>query len=178
MDITSDKSEDLIPFSDENVGAPVAFQNYVLFNSPVSGIDNIYAVDLDTLERFQVTSSKYGAFNAAVSQDGRMLYYSDQSRDGFNVVSAPFNPQLWKKTQLVSESNLSFHHLVEQEGRPELFNTITNQDFKSKRYHRASGMINPHSWRSPIPELIVNGQAWNCIPGYSQHHFDRCGIYF
>ncbi len=82
MDITSDKSEDLIPFSDENVGAPVAFQNYVLFNSPVSGIDNIYAVDLDTQERFQVTSSKYGAFNAAVSQDGRMLYYSDQSRDG------------------------------------------------------------------------------------------------
>ncbi|HRI79877.1 MAG TPA: hypothetical protein PLR06_10120, partial [Cyclobacteriaceae bacterium] len=78
-------SEDLLPVSQENVGYPVIFHNYLFFNSPVSGIDNIYAVDLGTKERFQVTSSKYGAYNFSVDPSGKTIYYNNQSRDGMDV---------------------------------------------------------------------------------------------
>ncbi len=156
IEVASEVSTDLIPFSQENVGYPVSYQNFVLFNSPVSGIDNIFAVNLDTQERFQVTSSKYGAYNPAVSKDGKTLYYNDQSRDGLDVVKAPFNPQAWKKTEVVSPTNLSFQHLVDQEGHSDLLSTVSKTNFNTKRYRRASGMINPHSWGPYFLNTLTN----------------------
>lgn len=147
FDISQSSAVDLIPFSDENIGYPVPFQNYVFYNSPVSGIDNIYALNLDTQERYQVTSSKYGAYNAAVSKDGKVIYYNDQMRDGLDVVKIPFDPAQWKKVGEVPPSpNDLFEHLVEQEGNPHLLQGVSQATYEPKRYHRAQGMINPHSW--------------------------------
>ncbi|CAN5382733.1 hypothetical protein BH10BAC4_BH10BAC4_02800 [soil metagenome] len=146
VDVGTDTQTDLVPFSQENIGYPIAYKNYVLFNSPISGIDNIYAINLDTQEKFQVTSSKYAAYNPAVSKDGKTLYYNNQSRDGLDVVKIAFDPTTWKKLEPVASPNSFYQHLVEQEGNPDLFNGIIQKTFESKRYHRASGMFNPHSW--------------------------------
>ncbi|HEY5823313.1 MAG TPA: hypothetical protein VIT44_03050, partial [Cyclobacteriaceae bacterium] len=59
FDVVSGEVNDLIPLAIENLGHPVPFQHYVFYNSPLSGIDNIYALDTKTGKRFQVTSSKY-----------------------------------------------------------------------------------------------------------------------
>lgn len=147
INVATGASENLIPVSQENVGYPVIAGNYLLFNSPVSGIDNIYAIDLITKERFQVTSSRYGAYNPAISPDGETLYYNDQSRNGLDVVKTPFNPGSWKRfEQPEPSSNLQYQHLVEQEGNPDLLKNISQNQYPTRRYHRASGMINPHSW--------------------------------
>jgi len=61
-----------------------------LYNSPVSGIDNIYALDVKSGNRFQITCSKYGAYNPVVSKDGKWIYYNDQGRDGMDVVKIQF----------------------------------------------------------------------------------------
>ena len=156
VDPASEAYEDLLPYSQENVGYPVQYQNFVLFNSPISGIDNIYAIDLETKERFQVTSSKYAAYNPAVSLDGKMLYYNNQTRDGLDVVKAPFDPLSWKKTEIESSQNLSYQHLVDQEGRPNLLKDVSRTNFESKRYHRASGMFNPHSWGPYFINSLTN----------------------
>ncbi len=147
FDVVQNTSTDLIPVSQENIGYPVAYQNFILFNSPVSGIDNIYAVDVGTQERFQVTSSKYGAYNPTVSNDGKTIYYNDQSRDGMDVVRIPMEPSYWKKIESVTSPPASFfQHLVDQEGKPTLLQSVSQTTFETKRYRRISGMINPHSW--------------------------------
>ena len=147
FDVVQNTSTDLIPISQENIGYPVAYQNFVLFNSPVSGIDNIYAINVQTQERFQVTSSKYGAYNPTVSNDGKTIYYNDQSRDGMNVVRIPMEPSHWKKMDAVPSPPASFfQHLVDQEGKPTLLQSVSQTTFETKRYRRISGMINPHSW--------------------------------
>ena len=147
FDIAPGTSVDLIPASQENIGYPISYQNFVLFNSPMSGIDNIYAINTDTQERFQVTSSKYGAYNPAISGDGKTIYYNNQSRDGMDVVKIPFELTGWKKVDsLPSSPNSFYQHLVDQEGSSDLLKGVSNTNFQSKRYHRASGMFNPHSW--------------------------------
>ncbi len=147
LDIAQSSAEDLVPFSNENVGYPVPFQHYVFYNSPLSGIDNIYVLNLDTHERFQVTSSKYGAFNASVSKDGKVIYYNEQGRDGLDVVKIPFDPAAWKILEAASPSpNNLFEHLVEQEGNPDLLQQVPRTAYEAKRYRRARGMFNPHSW--------------------------------
>lgn len=146
IDATTGATIDLLPRSLENIGSPSSAGDYVLFNSPVGGIDNIHAVSTLTGKRFQITTSRYGAFNAALSPDGKTLYYNDQTRDGMDVVRVPFDPTTWKSFSPTTSPNLNFQHLVEQEGQPDLLKTVPSTIYNSKRYHRASGMINPHSW--------------------------------
>ncbi len=86
----------LTEFSNENIGYPVPFENYILYNSPVSGIDNIYALDIKSGERFQITCSKYGSYNPALSRDGKWIYYNEQGRNGMDVAKISFDPSTWR----------------------------------------------------------------------------------
>lgn len=132
--------------SQENVGHPIVSGNYVLYNSPVSGIDNIYALDLRSQRKLQVTSSKYGAYNPALSGDGKTLYYNEQTREGLDVVRIPFDPLSWL-TFNESEKPKTFEQLLtEQEGHPDLFDDIPTQQYPSKKYAKLSGIFNPYSW--------------------------------
>ncbi len=147
FDIASNSATNLMPFTDENKGYPVPVDDFVLFNSPASGLDNIYAWKISTGERFQVTTSKYGAYNPSVSQDGKTLYYNEQTRDGMNVVKTDFDPSKWVRQETPpSPARSFFQALVEQEAQPDLLQNVTSNTYPTKRYHRASGMINPHSW--------------------------------
>ncbi len=146
IDFESGAARDLLPVTQENVGYPVLFRDYLLFNSPESGIDNIYAIDVATGRRFQVTSSRLGAYNPAVTKDGQTLMYNDQSRDGLDVVSIAFDPKTWKPYVPKREMSLFFRHLVEQEGKPDIFADVPNTPLNHRRYHAINGIINPYNW--------------------------------
>lgn len=146
IDVESGTEQEILPASHENIGHPVQKDKYILFNSPVSGIDNIYAIDTETKQRYQVTSSKYGAFNPAVTKDGKTLYYNDQTKDGLDVVKTPFDPSLWTIYEAKPVANHAYQHLVEQEGRPGLFDSIPQSTLPVKRYSKLKGIINPYSW--------------------------------
>lgn len=141
------EEKEVIPYAQENVGYPVLYKNYVLYNSPVTGIDNIFALDLNTNKRYQITTSKYAAYNPAVSADGKTLYYNEQTRDGLDVVHIPFEPSIWQifNGAQPNKNSLS-QNLVEQEGRPHLFDSIPQQQIPVKRFSKLNGLINPYTW--------------------------------
>ncbi|NBW37903.1 MAG: hypothetical protein EBR30_23370 [Cytophagia bacterium] len=146
IDIDSGLERDVLPITDENIGHPVLQGNILYFNSPVSGIDNIYAYDLKTSKRYQVTISKYGAFNPALSSDGKTLFYNDQGRDGLDVVKMPVDTALWQEVSFTKPVKTFFEFLAEQEGRPNLLDSIPQTVLSTKRYSKLSGIINPVSW--------------------------------
>lgn len=131
----------------ENIGRPVFYKNYILYNSNYSGIDNIYAINIDTKEIYQLTSRKYGAFNANVSKDGDKLIFQDYSTSGFNIALMDLKPENWKKIENVSNTDIKyFETLIEQEAGKSIFND-TNEFKKypisDKKYR--SG-LKLHSW--------------------------------
>lgn len=146
IDAETGTSRDLLPVSQENVGYPVLHDNFLFFNSPVTGIDNIFSVDLTTGERFQVTTSRLGAYNPAVSDDGSTIFYNDQTRDGLDVVRIPLNPETWKP--FVPKRSLThfFEPMVEQEGHPDIFSDVPQTERPHARYQKLSGIINPYNW--------------------------------
>ena len=146
IDVENGSSRDLLPVSQENVGYPVLHDDFLFFNSPATGIDNIFAVDLTTGERFQVTSSRLGAYNPAVSEDGTTIFYNDQSRDGLDVVRIPLDRETWKP--FVPKRNLTLfsRQMVEQEGHPDIFSDVPQTERLHARYRKLSGMINPYNW--------------------------------
>ena len=188
FDIASGEVKDLIPLTIENLGHPVSYQQHVFYNSPLSGIDNIYVLDTMTGKRFQVTSSKYGAYNPSLSPDGKTIYYNDQTRDGFDVVKISFDPFYWKPLEEVKDSNIRFYnHLVEGEGRPGLLDTIPDRTYEVKKYSKLKGIINPHSW-GPYVNSDLTGLNFGVISqnllstttisgGYSFDATERTGFW-
>jgi len=147
VDFPSGKTETLLAASETNVGHPVLHGDYLFYNAPYEGIDNIFAVQLSTGRKFQVTQAKYGAYNISVSPDARSLVYSNMSKDGLDVVRTPFNPLRWIdfKSPSIRFPN-AWDHLAQQEGRPFLFDSIPSATYPVKPYRKMLRLINPHSW--------------------------------
>lgn len=157
FDFKTGLSKTVTSFSDENIGYPVPYQKYILFNSPRSGIDNIYALDTSTGQKYQITSSRYGAYNPSVSLDGKSVYYNEQGRDGLNVVKINFDPSSWKPVDgLTIQPTSSFQHLVEQEGRPSLLDSIPTQKFSVKKYSQFKHLVNPYSWGAYVDNSLTS----------------------
>lgn len=140
---------DLMDAGNENIGHPVMSRDgkYVFYNSPYSGIDNIYALELSTGRKLQVTSSKYGAYNASLSVDGKQIIYNDQQRNGMDIVSAPYDPSQWKDIGGVNVPDSHFYDkLVTQESHPDIIKDVPQTKFPVTKYNYARGLINIHSW--------------------------------
>ena len=146
IEYESGKETVLIPPSKENIGHPVLNRNLLFYNSPVSGVDNIYVLDIEQQKIWQVTSGKYGAYNPTLSKDGKLIYYNEQSRDGFDLVSIPFDPMSWREFSIKEEPEGYARYITEQEGRPTLFDSIPNKQYSTQKYSKLSGIINPVSW--------------------------------
>ncbi len=146
IDYASGKETVLIEPSNENIGHPVLTNEYLFYNSPVSGIDNIYALDLKQNVTLQITSAKYGAYNPVISDDGSKIYYNNQSRDGLDVVSIPFSPNAWSVFEKPQTVKNFVDYLVEQEGHPHLLDSVPQQQYGTNRYRKISGIFNPYSW--------------------------------
>jgi hypothetical protein len=139
--------------SDENIGHPVPAGNYVFYNAPVDGIDNIFAWDASTGDRYQVTQSRYGAYNPEVSTDGKNLYYNDQGRDGFDIVRIPLTTASWipmKEFQL-PETNPKVFGLSNMN----LLADVPQEEYKVKNYSRASHIFNPYSWGAYVDNTLT-----------------------
>jgi hypothetical protein len=147
ISLESGEEKELFEPKHINYGHPVSFGEYVLYNSPESGIDNIYAFHLTDNKIFQVTSSKFGAYNPSVSKDGTTLYYNDFSKDGMNVVMSHFLPESWTSMEDIKDVNVHYYQpMVEQEGNPNVFENVPDLEFENERYPRYKGLLNIHSW--------------------------------
>jgi hypothetical protein len=162
LDPSGDTEKELVAPSDENVGYPVIAAKFLFYNSPATGIDNIFAIDLSTGKKYQVTSSKYGAYNPCISSDGLRLYYNEQTRDGLDAVSIPFDPSAWREPQKPLPSATMWTHLVEQEGTGDIFRNIPRQDLPVRKFSKIRGLVNPYTWG-----LVVSNDLANATVGIS-----------
>ena len=146
IDVATGAMQDLLPYSTQHIGLPVMQGQYVFYNSAYSGIDNIYAVDLATRQQYQVTSRKYGAYNPAVSADGRWLFFNDFTKDGMDVVRMPLDPQQWIPLEKVEDRSIRYYApLVTQENNSDVLTTVPSHKYPVKRCHPRK-YFNIHSW--------------------------------
>ena len=85
----------LLPVANVNLTNPQPWGEYVLYNSPQTGVDNIYAVNVASGQTLRVTNRPFGAYHAAVSPDGRTLALHDYRATGARVVEMPLDPAAW-----------------------------------------------------------------------------------
>ncbi len=127
--------QNMLPYTTEAIEEPILQGEYIYYGSPYSGIDNIYAIHLKTNQRFQVTSSKYGAYHPAISVDGKWLLYNDFSKDGMDAVQTPLNPQQWTPITQVQDRSVRYYQpLVTQENNADVLTKIPTNVYPIKDY--------------------------------------------
>lgn len=147
FDLKTGQKKTLIPSSDENIGYPRIAQGYLFYNSSISGIDNIYAMNLESRERFQVTSSKYGAYNATITDSGKSIVYNEHTVNGLDVVQTTFSQSEWVPIGKVKDRNLNdISEILEMGDYHNILDSVSTEVYPVKKYSKLGHMFNIHSW--------------------------------
>lgn len=143
---TTGSEEVLIGPTDENVGFMRVINNYLLFNSPVTGIDNIFAYDLETRKRFQVTDSKYGAYYPDYDASKNRLVYNEHTPNGLDVVYTSFEPESWRPVLKEVPPGANYIDDFEIEDEITLASDSTLKNYPIKNYSTLTHALNVHTW--------------------------------
>jgi hypothetical protein len=149
--------QDLLPYTTEAIDNPILRGEYVYYSSSYSGIDNIYAIHLKTKQRFQVTSSKYGAYHPAISADGKWLLYNDFGKNGMNAVKISLNPQQWTPITQVQDRSIRYYQpLVTQEDNAGVLNKVLNVVYPTEAYKPLENLL---IYKELAYKPLLNGTA-------------------
>ncbi len=155
----------LTKFSFSNISEPRTYRNYIFFNGSYSGIETIYAYDTTIKEVFRVVSSKYGAKDAIVSDDGQFLYYSDYHENGYRIVRSRLIPRHWDALDNISDNSTAlFKASLDDENGKAPGNILpTHKKYSSAKYRKWQHLFNFHSW-APVS---INTGSRDVLPGFS-----------
>ncbi|MDX5347118.1 MAG: hypothetical protein LPJ89_04995 [Hymenobacteraceae bacterium] len=138
----------LLPFTDVPLSRPVPVGDYVYFSGGFTGIDNIYAYHRLTGKVYQVTSVRFGAYEPAVTADGKKLLYSSYTANGYRLEETELNPQNWVELPINSYSE---HGLIKQllstEEPINLAAAAFTNEYHVKKYNTfTDGLFNIYGW--------------------------------
>ena len=160
IDTETGLKNDILPRVNENISHPQPWGQYVLYNSPRSGIDNIYAVDVRSKQVFQVTSRPLAAYHAAVSPSGTRLAFDDFAATGSRIADMPLDPGTWKPVAEPAQEQLVryFGPLARLEPGAAQGRRILNQPagdsstthYRPTRFRRLVNAVNIYSWGPTI----------------------------
>lgn len=115
VDLGTRQLRDVIAHGTEDVTEPAYGGRFIYFASPISGTDNIYALDPETGARFRVTSRAIGAHTPAISRDGRRLLFAEHTLPGTAVYEMAIDSTNWDATPAVAAVDSALDVLVAQE---------------------------------------------------------------
>ncbi len=149
------EKEQALYFSDtENLGTPAINGEWLFYATDHNGIDNIYAMNTESRARYQVTSSKYGAFSPTPSGQSRILY-NEYTADGFEMASATISPSAWTAAGDVKHVGTGFHRqMVAQEGVAGTLYDYPDSLYKTSRYRKLGHTVRPYRWG-----LVTGGRS-------------------
>ncbi|MBL7978572.1 MAG: hypothetical protein JNN12_09530 [Bacteroidetes Order II. Incertae sedis bacterium] len=144
LDLTSGKMEALIPHSFTNTLAASYWNGYVLYTSPLNGVENVYALHLETNKRFQITSAKLAAENPTVSGD--TLIFSNYTLNGYQLSSLPLDPATWTPAEEVKNHFVAYYEpLIQQEQGKSIMTDLPTTIYPVTEYKRSRSHF--HSWQ-------------------------------
>lgn len=103
LDLKLGKKQE-IPMQDWNLAQPFKYGEWVLFQAPWQGIDQIFAYDLNRQQCFQVTADFFGAYSPSLSEQG-LLYVSHSAR-GREIRLGKWDPKQWRPMALPAPAHV------------------------------------------------------------------------
>lgn len=146
--IETKKITTLIDYThNEQLRAPAFYGDILIYGSDYSGIDNLYAIDIKSKKRFQITSRPLGAYFPSLSGD--TLYFNDYSATGYLTASIKLDQKKWTPIDKVERRAINYiEPIAEQEltGDNGNINNIPETEYEVKNYYSILHSFNPFLW--------------------------------
>ncbi len=187
INIENGSEKTILAQTNWHFGHPYFAGDYILVSGNKEGIDNIFAVAINTGEVFQITTSKFGAYNPSVRKSTSSILYNEQTENGLAIAEIEFNPATWKKFNHQTEDARYFGWLEQQEGSKNFLQSVTPQNYTPKRYRKIAGTINPYNWGAYfnsdlsgatlglVSRDVLSTTAW--LLGYNYNVAERSGAW-
>ncbi|MDR3093655.1 MAG: hypothetical protein LBU62_03295 [Bacteroidales bacterium] len=131
----------------DNISHPVDGGTCVFFTGHYNGINNIYAVNYQTLEVKQVTAASYGAFDPQPDAQGVKLLFADYSVNGYKLVETETNENSWIPIHQVENHSLrQYQAIAKQENFNLQDSIIPSIAYPVKPFRKWQHLFNIHSW--------------------------------
>ena len=144
VDVETESIKNVTDYAYAQLSNPFPKNGKVYYSAAYTGINNIFSVDINSKEITQITSSRFGAFQPAVSPSGNKLVYSDYTALGYSLREVSLTDSKTVNTENLSSIIDYYKPLVEQEGGS-IEDEIGSTVFETKKFHKTSGLFNPHS---------------------------------
>lgn len=95
IDLKSNEKKIILEGEYEQISKPFFYKNFILFSSPINGIDNLHAIDINTKDRFIITQRPYGGYNFSFFDQS--IIFNDLNSFGFYVCEFKIDEKKWIK---------------------------------------------------------------------------------
>jgi hypothetical protein len=157
-----------------DITSPRLWNDYLIYNSTATGIDNLFALNLKNSKQYQVTSRIYGTYDAGINEQTKKIVFTDYKDAKGSVISeTDLDTAAWKLLSApIPSLSLNLHEkLVDQEFKTSLLvpSKYPQVDYPVSKYWAPHKFINIHSWHViPFPEYIgFNVQSTNLLNTFS-----------
>lgn len=147
IDVETGNHEIILGPSYENIGQLWCYDKFIYYSSSYNGIDNIYAVHVETKKRYQITSKKYGAFSPSITNDGEYILFSNYQKNGLRIEKMKNDRSKWLPIEKVEDRNIYYHtSIIDQESSEIKQEEIPNKIYKSKKHFILQDSFHLSSW--------------------------------
>ena len=161
IDAAAGQGQLVLPHTHADIGWPVFWGSYLLFDAPYGGIDNINAVHLPSGAQYQVSSRPLAATRAAVAGDS--LLFQEYTVDGYRIAVMPLDPAAWTPIEQVADRRVRYYEpLIDQEQGGAVLADIPQRAYPVSGYRPLGHLLDVHSWSySPAPPRYTLGLTSN-----------------
>ncbi|HTM99925.1 MAG TPA: hypothetical protein VL088_14315 [Pedobacter sp.] len=144
-----DNPRKIINYTQQQLSRPVFNGDQIIFNAHLNGINNLYEVNPTGGKIIALSASKYGAFNASFTADGKSMLFNEYHLLGYDIVQTPIvGKEIQKNTFVYFGAEAK-----KQDDAENVFNEIPNQKLESKPYRPFAHLFNFHSVTPTIDNL-------------------------
>ncbi len=141
---------------------PEFYYGKLYYSSSVTGVDNIFSLDLSSMKSKQVSSVPFGADYPSLS--GNHLFFSNYSADGYSVAVMKLSDSLNKPgNKIVPKKYELAESIAAQEGGMPDLTLDSTVSYPVKPYRKIAHLFNFHSWAP----LYINASDYEIQPGIS-----------
>lgn len=142
LDPENDIWEMVVPPTNNDISDLYLEDKFLIFGGQKNGVNNLFAYNLVSKHYFQLTHSKFGAFDPELRTNDSTLIFSEYTSHGYRIASCKWNPTL------LSGDFLKVPPLKFGSGVPLNVQQaeISEKPYELQPYNRWKHVINIHSW--------------------------------
>ncbi|MDP4280540.1 MAG: hypothetical protein Q8867_00180, partial [Bacteroidota bacterium] len=146
----------ILPFSYHQISGPSFWgNNYILFSSDYSGIENLYILNIPFKKMYQVTSSRFGAYDPDFSIHTSRFIYTDSGADGFQIAEARIDSTAWIPVDRITDNSYRLFEAMAEQEKVNVQDSVLQHGTKYSehetldsvcKYSKLGHLFNFHCW--------------------------------